>query len=72
MSRKLTNGWQLLALCALGLVLMCGAILLYRPGAAGIHLALRATADAAWALPRPLSPRADISRGGLIGRSLPR
>jgi DMSO/TMAO reductase YedYZ heme-binding membrane subunit len=44
MSRKLTNGWQLLALCALALVLMCGAILLYRPGVAGIHLALRATA----------------------------
>jgi len=44
MSRRLTNGWQLLALCALALVLMCGAILLYTPGVAGIHLALRATA----------------------------
>jgi hypothetical protein len=44
MSRRLTNGWQLLALCALALILMCGAILLYRPGEAGIHLVLRATA----------------------------
>lgn len=44
MSRRLTNGWQLLGLCALALVLMCGAILLYTPGEAGIHLALRATA----------------------------
>ena len=44
MSRRLANGWQLLVLCALALLLMCGAILWYRPGEAGIHLALRATA----------------------------
>ena len=44
MFRRLANGWQLLAVCAAALTLMCLAILLYLPGMGGIHAALRATA----------------------------
>jgi DMSO/TMAO reductase YedYZ heme-binding membrane subunit len=44
MFRRLANRWQLLAVCATALTVMCSAILFYRPGVAGIHVAIRATA----------------------------
>jgi DMSO/TMAO reductase YedYZ heme-binding membrane subunit len=43
-SRKLTNGWPLLASTAAALVLMSAGILLYRPNIHGLHAVLRATA----------------------------